>query len=157
MFDFDIDLGDTSDYDEETLENANKAFFYCEEDRNFEAAEPYLKAAADKRYSYSMVAYAFYLLLEKKCLRKERLCACDFLLQAAIRNNEEACEFLKKRLDRQSKEQINSLVRSVKTENLNHWIRGKIIDDLNDQSKLEKAIEIIYKFVCTKRLATHCV
>lgn len=36
MFSLDIDLGNTSDYDDETLANANKAFFYCEEDRDFE-------------------------------------------------------------------------------------------------------------------------
>ena len=150
MFNFEIDLGDTSDYDDETLANANKAFFLCEEDQDYEAAKPYLLAAVVKRYSYCMVSYAFYLLHEQKTNAKEKLFACDLLLQAAIRSNEAACEFIEEYLTQESREKINSLLHLVKTENLNQWIRGKVFADKEDESTIQKAVKIVYKFICKK-------
>src|SRR5271166_4542568 len=84
-------LGDLSDYDDETLENANKAFFLCEEDEH-EAAEPFLKFAAERRCSYSMARYAF-LLFHLRRSREEMLYACDLMLVAAVRGNEDAGEY----------------------------------------------------------------
>ena len=58
----------STDYDAETLSNANQAFYLWEE-REYDKAEPFLRMAAQQKYEYSMPNYAL-ILLDVEHLKK---------------------------------------------------------------------------------------
>lgn len=83
------ELGNISDYDDETLDAANEALFLWEE-RQFEEAEPFLAKAAMSQHSYSMPKYALILISEKRDLAV----AGDLMLRAYLRGQEMAIDYL---------------------------------------------------------------
>lgn len=89
----DFDLGNISDYDDETIDQANKAFFHWEE-RKYDLARPYLKAACHGRYGYSLANYAL-LLLDDGTDESNRK-AASLILQYYIRKGNEEYDFEEK-------------------------------------------------------------
>lgn len=93
-----LELGDISDYDDETMEAGNEGFSYWEE-REFDKAEELLKKAAKARHSYSMSKYALILLnsghLAKSQKRKQDIYeAAELILMGAMRREEIACDYV---------------------------------------------------------------
>lgn len=136
------ELGDVSDYDEETLQNANQAFFLCEEEHRFEEAEPFLKIAADRGHSYSMTQYALYLLGKRDLRPRDRLYACELLLLAAIRGEECSREYFKS-LDKTVVDEIVMALKSMREESMLRWIGGRRITDANDKRQIQAAKSFI--------------
>jgi hypothetical protein len=151
MIEIELDLGDLSDYDDETLASANKAFFLCEEEREYDAAEPFLKFAAERRHSYSMIQYALLILSNKtKRSREEILHACDLIIAAAVRGQEGANEYLQTNIDICIVADIRGTLDSMSKENLARWLRGKRVADKEDARRLRYAQHLLYDY-CTRK------
>lgn len=113
-------LGSISDYDEETLDAANQAFFLWEE-RDYEAAKPFLKIAAEKRHSYSISKYALLLLDEKNDnIEADVHIEANLMLMAAVRKEEMAMEFI---TDLKNGCTVFDIVKEATTSDIVEWLR----------------------------------
>src|SRR5690606_33038582 len=93
-----INLGSISDYSDGTIEAANAGFFAWEED-DLAEAEPSLERAASKVHRDSLFRYAFILLLPEHLLgsadmEEDIMHAGDLMLQAAMRYDTDATDYL---------------------------------------------------------------
>lgn len=136
-----MELGNISDYDDETIEAGNQAFFLWEE-HELEKAEPFLKIAAEKRYSYSMGKYAFILIHFHQQDSSKLRQAAKLMLMGALRKEEFAIDYVRD-LDIRDSEgnDLIELIRQAPTEDVVKWLRG--------ESKKEiKQVELAIQSFC---------
>jgi len=110
------ELGDISDYDDETLDIANQAFFAIEEEEDHEKALELLHITALRRYSYSMDHYGVICLREKRDIKF----AAECVLMAALRGQENALEFFGKVAQRSK---IVAMLSQASVDERNEWLR----------------------------------
>ncbi|WP_032114049.1 hypothetical protein [Candidatus Paracaedibacter symbiosus] len=165
----DLELGNISDYDEETLEAANEGFFHWEE-REASEAEGFLKKAAIARHSYSMPKYALILLdsehlIESQHIKKDIYQAADLMLMAAMRGVEMACDYVED-IDKQAKkisavrdaetgEQciFTGLIETVKSaskKDITKWLKGGFPNRKEYPAKIKDALKLFYLSVLPK-------
>ncbi|AIK95684.1 hypothetical protein ID47_01415 [Candidatus Paracaedibacter acanthamoebae] len=171
-----LDLGYMSDYDEETLEAANTAFYDWEE-RVFDSpdvsirmqAEQNLKKAAKGGHSNSMANYAFLLLNSKHLAqssnpKKDIYEGADFMLRAAYRRIEEAQEYVAERSERV--QQINierdintdeikkvGLIGTIKLtskEEIKKWIKGGFSSRKDYPRSIQDSLKLFFLAVLHK-------
>lgn len=145
------EMGYLSDYDEETIEAANEAFFYWEE-RQFDMAEPYLAKSALAQYSYSMPKYALILMdhehLAASSQPKEDMAmGADLMLRAHLRGQELATDYLDQE-NLSSLPEIKLLLGS-RDPQVNRWVCGILVRTAQDRQRLYPPIVIsaISRFV----------
>lgn len=145
------ELGNISDYDDETLQNANQAFFLCEEEQNYKDAEPLLKITAEKGYSYSMPMYASLLLQKNNLDRHDALTACELLLLAAIRGETQSREYFET-VDKDAVCKIVTQLQQIQETSVFEWLRRKSISNVHDKIKIEIAKSLLCDYITEKRM-----
>ena len=131
------ELGDISDYDDETLEKANEAFFLWEDEQEYEKAIVPLHFAAKRRYSFAMGRYGCYCLTKKIDLEF----ASECLLMAALRGEEWSCEFIEPYL-----KALMPLLNKSTIKERNVWLKtGK------KSAKIRKVIEKLVVLITSSK------
>ena len=136
------ELGDISDYDDETLQAANEAFFLCFDGDEYESAEPLLKIAAENGHSYSMTMYALLLLHKSRRTAAEIDRASELLLLAAIRGEEQSREYFNTKVEKDVVQKIVSTLRKMCEQSVEQWIRNRPIAEKKDEKHVRKAKSI---------------